>query len=183
MSQPENAASVTAPALVIRNGQVENDTWLNIHDAEALAAAPAGAAVLVPLSLWLSSRAALLARGQVGVHLGAADEPAQLAPDLASLTLISVDFPQFTDGRGYSIGRLLRERYGYQGELRAVGDVQRDQLFYLTRSGFNAFVLRADKDPYKALTAHRDFSEAYQTAVDQPVPLFRRRQAVLAGRT
>ena len=109
--------------------------------------------------------------------------PAQLAPDVASLTLISVDFPQFTDGRGYSIGRLLRERYGYQGELRAVGDVQRDQLFYLTRSGFNAFVLRADKDPYKALTAHRDFSEAYQTAVDQPVPLFRRRQAVLAGRT
>ena len=93
-----------------------------------------------------------------------------------------VNFPQFTDGRGYSIARLLRERYGWRGELRAIGDVLRDQLFYLSRCGFDAFALRDDQDPHAALTAFDDFSEAYQASVERPQPLFRRRGPVLAGR-
>jgi uncharacterized protein (DUF934 family) len=88
-----------------------------------------------------------------------------------------VKFPSFTDGRGYSVGRLLRERYGWTGELRAVGDIQRDQLFYLARCGFNAFALREGEDVDAALTAFADFSERYQASVDQPLPLFRRRES------
>jgi uncharacterized protein (DUF934 family) len=88
-----------------------------------------------------------------------------------------VNFPKFNDGRGFSIGRLLRERYGFRGELRAIGDVLRDQLFFLARCGFDAFALRDDQDVDEALGAFADFSEAYQPALDQPVPLFRRRLA------
>ena len=90
--------------------------------------------------------------------------------------MIAVNFPQFTDGRGYSTARLLRERYGWKGEMRAIGDIQRDQLYYLSRCGFDSFLLNEGFDPQEALTAFNDFSEAYQTAVDQPVPLFRRRE-------
>lgn len=81
----------------------------------------------------------------------------------------------FTDGRNYSNARLLRDRYGYKGELRAIGDVLRDQLFYLHRCGFDAYALRADKDPYEALESLKDFSVTYQAATDEPLPLFRRR--------
>ena len=167
--------------VVIRQGALAGNDWLAVQDAAALAAAPAAAAVLVPLALWLAERDAVLAHARRAVLLAPADEPADLAADLGLFEMIAVEFPQFTDGRGYSIGRLLRERFGFSGELRAVGDVQRDQLFYLVRCGFDAFVLRADKDPARALDAYRDFSEAYQAAVDQPVPLFRRRGAILAG--
>lgn len=105
------------------------------------------------------------------------DDPASLVDALDGLTTIAVRFPAFGDGRGYSIGRLLRERYGYRGELRAVGDVQRDQLYYLWRVGFDAFLLREGEDPAAALAALGDFSEAYQASVERPLPLFRRRSA------
>lgn len=105
------------------------------------------------------------------------DEPAALAARLGTAARVEVNFPKFTDGRGYSIARLLRERYGYRGELRAVGDVQRDQLYYLWRVGFDAFLLREGEDPAAALAALGDFSEAYQASVERPLPLFRRRSA------
>jgi len=170
---------------LIKHGLVIEDTWLLVSEVTELESAPAAAQVLVPLALWQSARVSLLKKlstpgAALGVQLAPADEPAALAGDVERLALIAVQFPQFTDGRGYSNGRLLRERYGYRGELRAIGDVQCDQLFYLVRCGFDAFVLRADKDPHKALSAYDDFCESYQSAVNQPVPLFRRRQAVLA---
>ena len=94
---------------------------------------------------------------------------------LGQLALIAVDFPSFRDGRGYSIGYLLRTRYGWQGELRAIGDVLRDQLNYMRRCGFDAFAVRADKDIDDALKGFSPYSVQYQGAVDQPLPLFRRR--------
>jgi len=102
-------------------------------------------------------------------------EPADLREDLSRLSLIAIRFPVFTDGRGYSIARLLRERYGYTGELRAVGDIMRDQLFYLSRVGFDAFLLREGEVAEEALAAFDSFSEAYQASVERPSPLFRRR--------
>lgn len=123
---------------------------------------------LVPLAQW---------NGELGVLLGPADDPALLAGRFDGITVIAVEFPQFTDGRGYSIGRLLRERYGYTGELRAVGEVLRDTLFYLSRCGFDSFALAEGVDLEAARSSLSDFSEGYQASVERPQPLFRRRAA------
>lgn len=104
-----------------------------------------------------------------------ADDPALLAGALAALRVIAVKFPKYGDGRGYSIARLLRERHGYQGELRAIGVVARDHLHAMAQCGFDAFELREGEDAQEALAALGDFSEAYQASAVQRVPLFRRR--------
>jgi len=105
------------------------------------------------------------------------DDLSALAQKIRNAARIDVNFPKFSDGRGFSIARLLRERYGYKGELRAVGQVARDHLYYMEQCGFDAFLLREGEDVAEALAAFDDFSEAYQTTVAQPVPLFRRREA------
>jgi uncharacterized protein (DUF934 family) len=135
--------------------------------------------VIVPLATWQSRRDELLARGDVAVWLAAADDPAELANDAAILPLIAIDFPQFTDGRGYSIGRLLRERYRFAGELRAIGDVQRDQLCYLSQCGFNAFSIRSDRSVEDALAGLAVFSDGYQSTTLR-TPWFRRRATAAA---
>jgi len=109
------------------------------------------------------------------LRLEPADDPAKVAGELAGATRVEVNFPKFGDGRGFSIGRLLRERYGYKGELRAVGQITRDHLFYLESCGFDAFELREGEDAAEALAAFDDFSESYQASPARPVPLFRRR--------
>ena len=165
---------------IIKHRQLESDSWQLLRPAADGAAPqiPLTGDILVPLALWLEHRDVLLFRvGRVGVWLEPGEDPALLAQDLAQLSLVAVNFPQFTDGRGYSIARLLRERYGWRGELRAIGDILRDQLGYLARCGFDAWALRADQDARTALNAFDDFSEAYQASVERPVPLFRRRAA------
>jgi uncharacterized protein (DUF934 family) len=169
------------PEQLIKHRQVAENPWLNVvlgvgEDPGALPI-PAGP-VLLPLALWLARRDELRARAaEVGVWLAPGDEPALLLDDLAVLPLIAVHFPKFADGRGYSTARLLRERYCFKGELRAIGDIGRDQLFYLARVGFDAFLIPEGRDAEDALAAFADFPEAYQGAVDQPLPLFRRRAA------
>jgi uncharacterized protein (DUF934 family) len=113
-------------------------------------------------------------QGEV-VRLEPTDDPASVAGRFDQISRIEVNFPKFGDGRGYSIGRLLRERYGYKGELRAVGWVVRDHLLYMESCGFDAFLLREGEDPNEALTGFQDFSESYQASVTKPLPLFRRR--------
>jgi len=105
------------------------------------------------------------------------DDPAMLAGAVGLARVIAVNFPKFGDGRGYSIARLLRERYGYQAELRAVGEVARDHLHAMAQCGFDAFQLREGEDPQEALAAFGDFSDNYQATAAQPQPLFRRRLA------
>jgi uncharacterized protein (DUF934 family) len=109
------------------------------------------------------------------LRLEPTDEPAAFADQLGRVARVEVNFPKFGDGRGYSIGRLLRERCGYRGELRAVGHITGDLLFYLESCGFDAFELRPGEDPQDALAGFEDFSEAYQASVARPLPLFRRR--------
>ena len=109
------------------------------------------------------------------LRLEPADDPA--AVSLEGVTRVEVNFPKFGDGRGYSIARLLRERHGYRGELRAVGQITRDLLFFLESCGFDAFELREGENPHEALAAFDDFSESYQASVAHPQPLFRRRLA------
>lgn len=163
---------------LIKDGAIVEDRWTLLREATS-GALPSGP-VIVPLSRWAAEREALLARGEVGVWLSPDADPALLAADIGRLPVIAVDFPQFTDGRGYSTGRLLREQYGFVAELRAIGDVLRDQLFYLRQCGFNAFAVRSDRSLCDALRGLGDFSNSYQATAARPVPLFRRRQAPAA---
>jgi len=103
------------------------------------------------------------------------DDLSVVTERIGSAARIEVNFPKFGDGRGFSIARLLRERYGYKGELRAIGEVARDHLYYMEQCGFDAFLLRDGEDVEEALAAFDDFSEAYQATAAQPLPLFRRR--------
>lgn len=170
--------SHVSSARIIKDKRIVEDNWLLIAAADdgAFPEIPDDVDVIVPLKLWLVKKNDFFRRnGHVGVWLDSHQEPELIAFDLPSLPLVAVNFPQFVDGRGYSIGRLLRERYGYRGELRAIGDVLRDQIFYLHRCGFDALAVRADKSIEDALQAFNDFSDGYQASVDQPVPYFRRR--------
>jgi uncharacterized protein (DUF934 family) len=175
-------------ALIIKNRAIVNDDWTVVRAAEdgtlpAVAALPVGK-VLVPLALWQAEREALSASrsaAELGVWLAPDSEPADIAGDFGRIALIGVDFPVFRDGRGYSIARLLRERYGYQGEIRAIGDVLRDQLNFMYRCGFDAYAVREDKDIQDALNAFGEFTVQYQGAFDEPSPLFRRRAGASAA--
>ena len=167
------------PRLIDRNGPIE-DRWTAVGADDPL---PADAVdVIVPLARWLDGHDALVARaGHIGVQLQPDDDPFALAGRLDGLSLVAVAFPKFTDGRGRSTARLLRdERIGWRGELRATGDVLRDQLFHLARLGFDTYALRDDQDVAVALTAFKDFSEVYQASTDRR-GLFERRP--LAGST
>lgn len=171
------------PDRVIRHGRVEPESWqfVGLEPQPTIEPLPEGP-IVVPLALWKAQRDNLIARGApVGVWLRPDDEPADFAPDFGWLALIAVHFPKFTDGRGYSTASLLRRRYGYTGELRAFGDVGRDQLFYLRRVGFDSFGLAPHRDPVPAVASFDDFSVRYQGAVDDPEPLFRKRAAEKAA--
>lgn len=160
---------------VIRNRLPVDDAWTLVDAGQPNDLPLPGTPVIVPLARWLAQREQLLARTDVGVWLQPSEDPDALAADVTALPLIAVEFPKFTDGRGYSTGRLLREKYHFSGELRAIGDVLRDQLYYLEQCGFNAFALRSDRDLTDALPSFNDFPDNYQATVRRPVPLFRRR--------
>ena len=163
---------------VIIDNVIVDDDWALVTDADTDLASLKK--IIVPLKVWASKPAALNGK-TIGVFLDSADDPGALAAEIKTLPLIAVNFPTFKDGRGYSTAYLLRTRYGYTGELRAVGDIQRDQLFYLHRVGFNAFAVREGKgkDIEAALKSLNDFSNVYQASVVQSSPLFRRREAAL----
>ncbi len=173
-------------ALIIKNREVVSDDWHLVRAAEdgTLPAVDAllPGRVIVPFSWWKQHKNALTAahkKEPIGVWLAPDDEPAELVEDFDKLGLIAVDFPKFSDGRGFSIGRLLRERYHWTGELRAIGDVLRDQLLFHFRCGFDAYAVREDKDIHDALKAFGELPIRYQAAVDELQPLFRRRAALL----
>ncbi|MBS1189352.1 MAG: hypothetical protein H6R10_1144 [Rhodocyclaceae bacterium] len=167
---------------LIRNGNLVADDWTILQlaegDSPAAVALPAGK-TFFPLAVWQARRADILARGEpVGLLLQPDDRVEDIVPDLPRFAAIAVHFPKFADGRGFSTASLLRQRHGYRGELRAVGDVVHDTLFYLKRVGFDAFALRSGKDAeYAAEEGFDAFSERYQAAADQPLPYFRRRSA------
>jgi uncharacterized protein (DUF934 family) len=158
---------------VIKDRKIVDDEWLLLA---ADAAVPATGDVIVSLGHWNEAwqSGGFPGRvGKVGLRLKSNESPEQIQA-LEQAPLIAIEFPSFTDGRGYTSARLLRERHAYRGELRAVGDVLRDQLFYMARCGIDSFALKAGKDMEGALAALEDFSITYQAAADDPRPLFRR---------
>lgn len=169
---------------IIKNGCVVDDARLIIRLAEGIAATdvsvPAGA-VLVPLAVWQAQRESLLPRartGEVGVWIAAGEDVAAIANDLDAISVVGLDFPKFTDGRSYTAATLLRSRYGYTGELRAIGEVLRDQFNYMTRCGFDTLQPHTGRYTDVQLEAARasidDFTQPYQRSVKDPLPLFRR---------
>ena len=161
--------SQSSARILRKSGQVEANPWHLSLDSDAL---PDQRPAIVPLALWQASprsdQLAPLLDSDVALNQG-------LARELLAAPLVAIRFPAFTDGRGYTLARLLRERYAISGEIRAVGDVLIDQLFYMARCGFDAFDLREDQLIENAIKALDTFSLSYQSVVDIPEPLFARR--------
>lgn len=170
-----------------------DDAWTVLRGAEGaaltdeqiVAAAQGTDAVLFPLTAWLAHKDGALAgraANVTGIWLAPEDEPADAQAAFASVAVVAVDFPVFRDGRGFSTAYLLRTRYNWKGELRAIGDVLRDQLNFMKRCGFDTFAVRADKNIDDAIKGFTEFTVAYQASVDEPLPLFRRNRAEALGK-
>lgn len=163
---------------LIKDGLISEDSWTLMAKPEGEAASvqvPTGQ-VIIPASVWLAQKDKLQTRNDLGIWLDS-DEGAELIGAEANrFAVIGVNFPTFMDGRSFSTARLLRERYVFTGELRAVGNFIRDQLCYLRRCGVNAFAFaNPEANLDEAVKSLADFQEYYQASVDQPLPLFRRR--------
>ena len=159
---------------IIKDREIVEDNWVHLDDEAGLVAGN----ITVTLNRWQEQHETLAQHdGGLGLRLSGDDPLEEAVPDLARFALIALEFPAFTDGRCYSFARLLRDRYGYKGEIRARGDVLQDQLFYMSQCGINSFELANPNRLTNALTAFDDFSESYQATSLRPVPLYRRRQA------
>ncbi len=149
---------------LVKNGELVASSFVDASGAEAI---PPSGPVIVSVDQWRARREELLARGTpLGIRLHSDQPPDLIAADLEYFAVVALEFPKFRDGRAYSYARLLRERYGYKGEVRAVGEVLLEQLFFMLRTGFDAFEIES-KDPlgdYR--TALSDFSVWYQPAAD-----------------
>ncbi|MEE8320468.1 MAG: DUF934 domain-containing protein [Gammaproteobacteria bacterium] len=160
---------------VIKDNSIVEDNWQRIDQIDDDQSLPDGD-VIVPFSYWQANREELLNRiSGLGICINGDVETEEVARDLNHFSLIALEFPKFNDGRSYSHARLLRDRYGFKGELRAVGDVLRDQLFFMKRCGIDSFELRKDKDIEDALNAFSEFSVKYQPAADATEPVWRHR--------
>ena len=152
---------------LIKNGELVQDNWTVLRKAtgpDVLTAAP-GKNFIVPLKFWKMYQDKLDSDENVN----------DIGSDLRQFTLIALNFPVFSDGRSYTNARELRQHLNYEGEIRAIGDVLRDQMFYMARCGFDSFEIRHHQDPDACLSAFNDFQTGYQSSIDEPNPLIRRR--------
>ncbi len=155
------------------DGSLSEDIWRDLDDDEAV---PETGPVTMSLARWRNARETLRARsGKLGLRLPNDAAPQEIAPDLDRFDLIVLDFPKFTDGRAYSQARLLRERYGFRGELRASGEVLRDQLLFMRRCGFSSFVVGARAATEAWSKAFGEFDVFYQKAQDSRPWVMRQR--------
>lgn len=163
--------------MLIKNKAIVKDEWtvLRLREGEAAdgVEVPDGK-VIVPLPVWNCQHETLQARSGLGLWLAGFERAEDIPDEVNRFPVIAVDFHKYTDGRGYTLAYRLRNQLGFRGELRAMGDILRDQLFYLQRVGFDTFAVRADKDINDALNGLNDFSTSYQASTDNPLPLYRR---------
>jgi uncharacterized protein (DUF934 family) len=163
---------------LLKNGQVVDDSWQAVAAGEPL---PAEGPVLVPYERWQAERDTLIGRNTpLGVRLANTHPVEALALDIDRLDLIVLEFPKFIDGRAFTQARLLRERYGYRGELRATGNVLRDELLFMQRCGFDAFETTDPKAVESWRAALSEFSVFYQPAADTQTPVSKLRQRLVA---
>ncbi len=155
---------------IIRDRRVSESHWQ--HVPEGVLAGDArtglGQAIIISLDDWRHHKSSLAGRDvAIGVRLGAGDAIEEIVDDLSAIALIALEFASFSEGRAYTQARLLRDRYGYQGEIRAIGDVSRDRLAFMERCGINAFELGGDGNLQEALEAFAEISHVYQPAADR----------------
>ena len=158
---------------LVKNGRIATDIFVHVPEGTEL---PGDGAILIPAARFLEDPEAILQRaGKVGVIWPNNRDIDDLVPYLARLAAVALVFPSFRDGRAYSQSRLLRERHGFEGELRATGQVLRDQFVFMLRAGFDAFEVKKDSDAEAfAATANR-YSVFYQPTGDGRVTALNRR--------
>ena len=160
---------------LLKHAEVVVDPFLHVSDEDAL---PESGSIIVSLDRWRSEREALLARGYAfGVRFASDQSPAQVADDLRHFAVCALEFPKFTDGRAYSYARLLRDRFAYRGEVRAVGNVLLEQLQFMARSGFDAFEIDSEDPAREWKIAQADMDVFYQPTGDGHATAMQRRQS------
>ncbi|MFQ5618328.1 MAG: DUF934 domain-containing protein [Rhodospirillales bacterium] len=158
---------------LLKEGVLVDDAWVTVDDGTAL---PMDGPAIVSLERWQAHRDELLGRNApLGIRLKSDQSPALIAGDLDRFAVIALEFPVFKDGRAYSYARLLRERYGYRGEVRAVGEVLRDQFLFMLRCGFDAIEVRDKKAADQWHEAVAEISVVYQPAADSRTPAWTQR--------
>lgn len=162
---------------LIKDGRIIADRWVSVRDGEEI---PADAPAIVTLARWRAEEGLSGRVAPLGVRLASDEAPEDIADDLRRFELIALEFPKFTDGRAYSHARVLRERYGYRGELRAVGNVLRDQLLFMLRCGFDTFEIASETAADDWRAAIEEIGLFYQPAADgrKPIAAFRRPNAI-----
>ncbi len=158
---------------LLKNNEVSEDNWRNLDDEDAISVEES---IIVSLKRWQESKDDFSGRnGQLGIRLESNQKPEEISADIDRFDLIALNFPALPDGRAFSYARILRERYGFKGELRATGKVIQDQLFFMHRCGFDAFELSEGEDIEKSIAALSSFSVAYQPAADEIAPAYKAR--------
>lgn len=158
---------------VINHGEIVEDSWIHVDDDDQL---PSGGCVTVSLERLKSlSEAEAKLPSKLGVRIGPAQQVNELETHIPRLELVSLAMHPFTDGRSFTQARMLRERFGFKGEIRVTGDFLRDQMYYLQRLGVDSFEFEEGTDLNDRLKAFTEFTVTYQAAQDQPIPLYRRR--------
>lgn len=164
---------------LIKDGRLTDDLWIRLGDEDT---APESCDIIVTLNRWQEERERLTARpGRLGIRLAPDQPPHLIADDLAFFALVALEFPAFKDGRAYSHARVLRQRYGYTGEIRATGDVLRDQLLFMIRCGFDTFEVAGNLTPKVWNEALSEFTAFYQPAADGRRPAWELRHTVRAA--
>ena len=165
---------------LLKNGQIIDDPWVFLDDPTGV---DEDTPLFVTLEQWEVVRDTLLKRaGPLGLRLNNDQSPSSLAEELDHFDAVSLPFPKFTDGRAYSHARILRERLRFTGELRAVGQVLRDQLLFMHRCGFDAYELPEGEDGHAWVLALAEITLSYQSAVDERARIadLRRRRTAAA---
>ena len=162
---------------LVNGGKIADDSFVKLVVDTPL---PEGGDILVPAERFLSDADALLKRGgKVGVIWPNNRDIAELVPYLGKIAVVALVFPSFRDGRAYSQARLLRERYNYRGDLRATGQVLRDQFVFMSRAGFDAFEVKKDADADAFAETVKRYSVFYQPTGDGRVTALNRRMQLL----
>jgi uncharacterized protein (DUF934 family) len=165
---------------IIKDGKrLEQDAWHPLADDEPV---PEGRPVIVSFERWSTSNGDISGHNApLGVRMRPDQPPSLIAQDVGRFDLIALEFPMLADGRSFSHARLLRRRLSFTGELRAVGQVFQDQMFFMKRCGFDSYELPPGRNPDAAIAALDDFSVAYQVGADEIQPAYRRRAAEDSG--